>query len=696
METTVERVSIGAWFRSAVPTKDGVVRYFSSLFPFVQWITRYNGQWFIGDLVAGATVGAVVIPQGMAYAALAQLPPEFGLYSSFMGVMVYWFFATSKDITIGPVAIMSIMVGNIVLKSKQSHPEIPAHVVASALALVVGLIILLIGLVRAGWIVEFVPLVATTAFMTGSAINIIAGQLPFLLGIRGFNAIDVPYKVIINTFANLQHTKLDAAMGISALAALYLYRFCCDLLARRMPNRSRLFFFLSTLRTALVILLYTVISFLVNHNRLNKPLFHLVGHVPSGFQHAGIPVINQKVIGTFVSELPASVVVLLIEHIAIAKSFSRINGYTVDPSQELVAIGISNILGPFLGAFPVTGSFSRTAIKSKAGVRTPLASVITAAIVLVAIYTLTGIFFYIPVATLAGVIVHAVVDLIASPATIVQFWRTSPLDLGIFVSGVIVTIFMGVENGIYTTIGMSAVILLFRILKAKGTFLSPIQDGGVEDKLANGSSRIVFVPIEYSPDPGTSSTVYTQQHGIFIYRFTEGFNYLNASHHLDELAATVLANTRQTVPKIYKKSSERPWNISRPSPAQPRENQDHLPTLKAIILDLSAVDSVDTTAVQHLVDVRKQLDSWATPDKVQWHFVSVSNPWTKRALKSVGFCRQVPGRGDLANSLSGSDCFKGSCFHANVCDAFRAATTRIEYELDVERLGGSIDIGAYP
>ncbi|KJZ68385.1 hypothetical protein HIM_12223 [Hirsutella minnesotensis 3608] len=555
---------------------------------------------------------------------------------------------------------MSMMVGNIVLKAQESHPEIPAHVVASGLSLVVGLIILFIGLIRAGWIVEFVPLVATTAFMTGSAINIIAGQLPFLLGITGFNALDVPYKVIVNTFANLRHAKLDAAVGISALAALYLYRFTCDLLGRRMSKWHRLFFFLSTLRTAFVILLYTITSFLINHNHPSKPFFRLVGHVPSGFQNAGVPVMNQQVISTFASELPAGVLVLLIEHIAIAKSFGRINGYTIDSSQELIAIGISNILGPFLGAFPVTGSFSRTAIKSKAGVRTPLASVITARRHL-------------------------------CPGGHLHFDQY----LITFASGVMVTIFMGVENGIYTTIGMSASILLFRVLKSKGTFLSPVENDKAMDTSSKGYGRTVFLPIQYRPNSGPSATFHTPLPSIFIYRFSEGFNYLNASRHLDELVTTILANTRQTVPKAYDEPGERPWNDPGPGASRKPDNRGSLPTLKAIILDFSSVASVDITAVQNLVDVRSQLDRWAAPNAVQWHFVSVSNAWIKRALESAGFGGQTLFRDTDADALFSNHCHKGSFYHLDICCALEAVAMILEHEEAVEKLGGT-DIGSCP
>ena len=182
-------------------------------------------------------------------------------------------------------------------------------------------------------------------------------------------------------------------------------------------------------------------------------------------------------------------IVLLIEHIAISKSFGRINNYTINPSQELVAIGVTNILGPFLGGYPATGSFSRTAIKSKAGVRTPFAGVITGVIVLLAIYVLPPMFFYIPSASLSGVIIHAVGDLITPPDTIYRFWRVSPLEVLIFFIGVFVTIFSSIENGIYCTVVISAAVFLFRVLKAKGRFLGEVKVHSVEGNYLIGDKK---------------------------------------------------------------------------------------------------------------------------------------------------------------------------------------------------------------
>jgi sodium-independent sulfate anion transporter 11 len=179
----------------------------------------------------------------MAYALLAKLPPEYGLYTSFVGFILYWAFATSKDITIGTVAVMSTIVGNIVIKVQETHPEFEATDIARALAVVAGAVLLFIGLIRFGRIVELIPLVAITSFMTGAAISIGAGQVPGMMGIAGVNTRGPTYLVIIDTLKGLPRTKLDAAMGLSALLMLYGIRAFCNFMANKQPSRKKMWFF---------------------------------------------------------------------------------------------------------------------------------------------------------------------------------------------------------------------------------------------------------------------------------------------------------------------------------------------------------------------------------------------------------------------------------------------------------------------
>ncbi|KAI1662744.1 sulfate permease [Daldinia decipiens] len=654
------------WLASVTPTPRGIFQYFYRLFPFLHWITRYNMIWFMGDLIAGITVGAVVVPQGMAYALLAELEPQYGLYSSFMGVLIYWFFATSKDITIGPVAVMSTVTGGIVNRAEAAIPDVPGHVVASALAVVVGAIVCFLGLARLGWIVDFIPLPSIAAFMTGSGINIAVGQIPTMMGMNSkkkrFSTRDPTYLVIINTLKNLKYTTIDAAMGLTALLMLYIIRGTCTYLAKKYPHREKTLFFVSTLRTAFVILLYTGISAGVNLHRRSNPLFSVLGEVPRGFQHAAVPNLDPKILSFFTSELPAAVIVVLIEHISISKSFGRINNYVIDPSQELVAIGVSNLLGPFLGAYPATGSFSRTAIKAKCGVRTPFAGVITAIVVLLALYALTAVFWYIPQASLSAVIIHAVLDVVSPPNVVYQFWRISPLEVIIFFAGVLVTIFDGIEDGIYTTVCVSFAVFIFRLFQAKGRFLGVATVRTIGDlrsgkrtsssqtlshdqktplTLREGhisSERNLFIPIDHEDNSNPRVPVSHPYPGVFIYQFSELFNYPNATRFLDGLTAGIFKATRRTDPESIGKLGDRPWND--PGPRKGKvvvDNTAERPTLRAIILDCSAVNNVDATSVQALIDVRNQLDRYTQPDTVEWHFANVRNAWTRRALVAAGF-----------------------------------------------------------
>ncbi|KAG5980292.1 hypothetical protein E4U55_004176 [Claviceps digitariae] len=653
--------STSEWLRDQIPTQLEAGAYVRSLLPFLSWIGHYNLQWFSGDIVAGITIGAVVVPQGMAYASLAKLEPQFGLYSSFVGVMIYWIFGTSKDISIGPVAVLSTVVGTVVedVMSSPDAKDVPAHVIASALSIIAGCIVLAIGLLRCGWIVDLISITSLSAFMTGSAITIAASQLPSLMGLTGFSNRDPAYMVVINTLKHLPETRLDAALGLTALFLLYLIRYVLTSAAERYDAHKRIIFFMNTMRTVFVILLYTVISWLANMHRKQDPLFRVIGTIPNGFRDVAAPQLSGRVVAHFASHLPATVIVMLVEHIAISKSFGRVNNYMIDPSQEMVAIGMANILGPFLGAYPSTGSFSRTAIQSKAGVRTPAAGIITGIVVLLATYLLTAVFFYIPCATLAAVIIHAVGDLVTHPDTVYQFWRVSPIEVFIFFVGVFISVFAQIEDGLYATVSISAAILLYRILKARGRFLGQVRvhsvlgdhivgedpkqifgEYGTFHESGGNAVRNVYLPFDHGDGSNPEVDLESPYPGVFIYRFSEGLNYSNANSSLDYLTNFVVSQTKRSSRETLVRAGDRPWSDPGPSKsAKSRANLEvnGLPMLKAIILDFSSVNNVDITSVQRLIDVRNQLDLYAAPDVVDWHIACINNRWTKRALIAGGF-----------------------------------------------------------
>ncbi|KAG2146934.1 sulfate transporter family-domain-containing protein [Suillus bovinus] len=638
-DQTVTTISSETYFKGIVKDPSHkAASYLASLFPILGWISRYNLGWLTGDLIAGLTVGIVLVPQGMSYAILASLPAQYGLYSSFIGVLTYCFFATSKDVSIGPVAVMSQTVAQIIIAVDDQYPgKWSGPLIATTIAFVCGFIVLGIGLLRLGWIVEFIPIPAVSGYMTGSAINIVAGQVPALMGITGFSTRAATYKVIINTLKALPHTKLDAAFGLTGLFSLYAIRIACNQLSKRYPRRARLFFFISVTRNAFVVIVLTIASWLYCRHRRTasgKYPIAILQTVPAGFQDVGLPVINSELVKALGPQIPVATIILVLEHIAIARSFGRINGYKINPNQELIAIGVTNTLGTIFHAYPATGSFSRSALKSKSGVRTPLAGVVTAIVVIVALYGLTPAFYWIPSAGLSAVIIHAVADLVASPSQAYSYWRVSPLEFIIWLAAVLVTVFSTIEDGIYTSISASFVLLLIRIAHPRGYFL-----GKVTLTSDSTESREVFVPLPKDGVTNPYVKVDPTTPGVIVYRFEESYLYTNCAIINSVIVDYVKENMRRGIDFSTIKMADRPWNDPGPTrgnfqTAEATNNEK--PVLHAIVLDFSGVSHIDTTAVQALIDTRTEVQRWADRP-VEFHFATILSPWIRRSLIAAGF-----------------------------------------------------------
>ncbi|GAA5959499.1 hypothetical protein JCM21900_004521 [Sporobolomyces salmonicolor] len=630
--------------------------YVSSLFPFTKWILNYNLTWLTGDLIAGITVGLVVVPQSLSYAKIATLSSEYGLYSSFVGVMIYAIFATSKDVTIGPVAVMSLQVSKVIanVQAKEGGHDIPGHVIATALALICGIIVFGIGLFRLGFVVEFISAPAVAGFMTGSAINIAAGQVPSLMGYSNlFDTRAATYKVIINSLKHLPNTKLDAAFGLTGLFFLYFVRYVAGRIEReaRNPIIRRIAFFVNTLRIAFVIIILTVVSWAhLRHLKAADYDISIIKTVPSGFRHMGKPEFNTNLLSLLGSEIPVSVIILLLEHIAISKSFGRVNNYKIVPDQELLAMGVTNIFGSFFAAYPATGSFSRSAIKSRAGVRTPLAGWFTGICVIVALYGLTSAFYWIPNAALAAVIIEAVGGLIASPPQAYAFWLVSPLECIIFLAAVIITVFSTIEIGVYFSVSASAALLLLRMAKPRGSFLGRVRVRHDEQSAAP-SIRDVYVPLQPDGVRNPNINVEAPPAGIVVFKMEAAFLYINASRYADQIYDYVKEHFRNGQNYNLSKPGERPWNDPGPNWFQRRKAHANVeaakveanaakPLLKAVVFDFSGVSNVDTTSIQNLVDLRRVLSRYAGQE-VEFHFATILSPWIKRALLAGGFGRDV-------------------------------------------------------
>ncbi|CAM1511656.1 Fc.00g091690.m01.CDS01 [Cosmosporella sp. VM-42] len=644
--------TVGEWARESIPSRASILQYGQSLFPFAGWITRYAWIWLLGDIIAGITIGLVVVPQALAYALLAQLDPAYGLYTSFTGAVLYWFFGTSKDIVIGTTAIGSLLVGQVIGSVHDSAPgEFTNDQIAHALSMMTGAVLLFFGLCRLGWIIEFIPYIPISAFVTAASITIMCTQIPTALGIHGINTHEAPYKVLINTLKALPETKLDAAIGLTAIVLLFGIRDLCSFMETRHPQRKRMWGYISSLRLTFVMLLFTLVSFLVNRGlNAEEAKFRIVGHIEPGFQRANLPHPSPKLLSLVIPQLPAVAIILIIEHIAIAKSMGRLYNYTINPSQEIVALGAANMFSPFVGGYVCTGSFGASAVLSKAGVRTPLAGLFSAFVLVLALYALTGVFYFIPNAALAGLIIHAVCNLIAPPKNLYRYWQLSPLETIIWFVGIVLAIFDSLETSIYAGIALSAALLLFRLARTRGKFLGRVRARRVvQEKEKHPFSRTsshvtlskedptreVFLPLDRRDASNPDIDIESPYPGVFIYRFSEGYNYTNQAYHIDTLVQHIMENTQRVSEEHFEKESDRLWND--PGPGHHKDQSENLPYLRAIVFDFSAVNNLDITCIQGLVDLRNSLDRYSAPDAVEWHFAHVHNRWTRRALANSGF-----------------------------------------------------------
>lgn len=369
---------------------------------------------------------------------------------------------------------------------------------------------------------------------------------------------------------------------------------------------------------------------------------------------------NPELFKVVAPELPAIIIILIVEHIAIAKSFGRIFNYTIVPSQEMIAQGAANILSPFVGGYVCTGSFGASAVLSKAAVRTPLAGLFSAGILVLALYALTSVFYYIPNAALAGLIIHCTINLVTPPRSLYKYWQMSPFELFIWVCGVTIAFFTDLETAIYVTVGLSFAMLLIRMAKSPGKFRGSV---GVTRVIRHGrtaaaqpasSSSSVFtltssdllehkaerrqIYLPYDTNDGCNPRIDIEPAypGVFIYRFNENFNYINQAYHIDYLTTYIMSNTRRTLIDDGIRPSDRLWCDAPPRTGVLEKNSSK-PLLRAVVLDFSTVNIIDITSIQGLIDLRNSFDRYAAPAMVEWHFAGVHNRWTRRALAFAGF-----------------------------------------------------------
>lgn len=399
----------------------------------------------IKDLLAGLTVGIILVPQGMAYAMIAGLPPVHGLYAALFPVLAYAFLGTSRKIAVGPVAMDSLLVavgiGSLTIIGVENYI---ATVVV--LALMVGFIQFLLGVLRMGFLVNFLSKPVISGFTSAAAIIIILSQLKHILGISvaGSNKI---HQIVLNTFYNLGETNW-VDLGIGLLGIFVLIGF-------KKWNRN--------IPGILIIVVTGILAVFVL--QLEDYDIALVGYVPQGLPSLSVPAVNFTVVQQLWPIALALALVGFLEAISIGKALEDKSGEeTIRANKELIALGTSNMIGSLFQGYPVTASFSRSAINHDTGAKTNLAGMFSVLLVVLTLLFLTPLFQYLPNAILASIIMVSVFGLIDLNYVKI-LWNNSKDEFVILLITFFVTLSIGITEGILIGVLCSLLLMVYRTSK---------------------------------------------------------------------------------------------------------------------------------------------------------------------------------------------------------------------------------------
>ncbi|XP_041802711.1 solute carrier family 26 member 6 [Chelmon rostratus] len=588
--------------------------------PVLSWLPRYSlRENALGDLISGISVGIMQLPQGMAYALLAAVPPVFGLYSSFYPVLIYFIFGTSKHISVGTYAVLSVMIGgaierlapdsNFMITDNVTNSSVldtisrdAARVqVAAAVTFMSGIFQILLGLVQFGFVVTYLSEPLVRGYTTGAAIHVIVSQLKYTFGInpkRHSGPVSLIYTVLELCYLLPQTNIGTLVVSIVAIIGLILAKELNAYLSKKLPVPIPV--------ELLGVVIATVISWQVGLNEKYK--VDVVGLIPSGLQPPVFPDVSlfSQVIG---DAFALSVVGYGIA-ISLGRIFALKYGYSVDSNQELIALGLSNSIGGIFQCFAISCSMSRSMVQESTGGKTQVAGALSAIVILFITLWIGALFEDLPKAVLAAIIFVNLHGMMKQFMDIPALWRTNKVDMVVWVVTFILTILLNPDLGLAASIGFSMLTVIFRTQLPKYSLLGQIPDTDIYRPLED-YNQVRQVP------------------GILIFRSSATLYFANAEMYQDALGKKsginitkilskkkkLEAKRKRHEKKIAKKAKKAAKKNAVDMEREPEEQKDIAvikmddepdPSLpRAIILDLSPVNFLDTVGVKTLSRIRR-------------------------------------------------------------------------------------------
>lgn len=520
-------------------------------FPCYRWMRTYKVREYLQpDLMAGITVGIMLVPQSMSYAKLAGLQPIYGLYSGFVPIFVYTIFGSSRQLAIGPVALTSLLVSNVLSSIVEPSDKLYTEL-AILLALMVGILECTMALLRLGWIIRFISHSVISGFTTASAFVIALSQAKYFLGYE----IERSSKII-----PLVESIISGADKFSWPPFLMGSLMLAILLTMKHLGKTRKYLrFLRAAGPLTAVVLGTTFVKIYHPSSIS-----LVGDIPQGLPKFSVP----KQFDHIKSLIPTTVLitgVAILESVGIAKALAAKNGYELDSNQELFGLGLANICGSFFSIYPTTGSFSRSAVNHESGAKTGLSGLVMGIIMGCALIFLTPVFEYIPQCALAAIVISAVIGLVDYDEAMF-LWRVDKKDFLLWTITCITTLLLGIEIGVLVGVGVS---LAFVIHESANPHIAVL-------------GRL----------PGTTIYRNTQQYpeaytynGIVIVRIDAPMYFANTSYIKDRVRDYEIAK---------EESKGRGPEVSR---------------IHFVILEMAPVTYIDSSAVQALKELHQEYRS---------------------------------------------------------------------------------------
>ncbi|KAL8396340.1 hypothetical protein RB594_004672 [Gaeumannomyces avenae] len=608
--------------RGAKALPEASLHYVKEKAPIIGWLPKYDYRWLINDGIAGLTLGLMLIPQGLSYAKIAEIPVEYGLMSSWLPASIYTVMGTTKDLSTGPTSLIGLLTSEGVHELEHKYP--PSQI-ASAMAFWMGIYGMILGFLNLGFLLEFVSLPVLAGWITAVAITIILNQMPSLLGIKGVGSGTA--QQIHDIFANLPKAGgWTCLIGFSGI----LFMTILEKAGARWSARSRIVWFFSITRAFSTLVLFTGISYAVNSPRGSPKnfLFEATQVTANGQEAPSIP--PPDLIAETATKSIALFIGAAVEHGAIARAFGVKNDYVPDQTQELCYLGVTNFFNSFFHAMGVGGAMSRTSVNSQCNVKSPLSGVVTTAVVLISIYFLVPALYWIPKATLAAIIITAVWNLIHPPSHFYHFWKTSLAD---FISSMLalwVTLFVNAEIGIAVAVGFNIIYCLLRQTFARIT----------ASKVPTRSELARSIDADRDRDAygGEDRT-----RDVHVFRFTDNFFFPNSYATTIAILDSVQTYHAPAYDGAHGPESRkgRNWSvvaeqrIKRLRKSAGVLDQSGLPPIGLVVLDFTRVNHADSTACTHLQNLVKEVRRYGG-SRVDVRFVGMS-PYVRERFTRYGW-----------------------------------------------------------